>query len=374
MISAKEILKSHNKFLIKLGLERIQSILELLNNPQNNYKVIHIAGTNGKGSTSKIINDILIEKGYKTGLFTSPHIFEYEERIKVNNEDISTYVFDKLTNTIDDLAHKNNIELSEFELLCAVAFYYFYAKNVDWVVLETGLGGLYDATNVVNSEYCAITSIDFDHTERLGTKIEDIAIQKAGIIKPNSKVAVNPNNKGYEIIKKASSALLEIPDIEEYKENFNLKGKHQFENLSLALAIANDLKIKPEIIKKAISKVEWKYRLEYDKEKNLLIDCAHNPSGIQTLRNYLDENFKDEKKIFIFGCLKNKDCNEMLSILLKEGDELYFNEFDYPSALKFEDLNKKFNAKKLENFKDILERKELKVVCGSIYMLSTLLR
>ena len=171
MKSADEILTSHNKFHINLGLERICAIANLLGNPQDKYKIFHIAGTNGKGSTSKIINDILIESNFKVGLFTSPHLFSYTERIKVNNENISQYVFDKLTNEIDKLAKKNNIELSEFELITAVAFYYFYIKQVDYVVLEVGLGGLYDATNIIKNSISIITTIDFDHTERLGSTI-----------------------------------------------------------------------------------------------------------------------------------------------------------------------------------------------------------
>ena len=200
---AKEILTAHEKFHINLGLERIEKVLSLLNHPEKSYKIIHIAGTNGKGSTSKIINEILIKSNKKVGLFTSPHLFSYSERMKVNNEDISEYVLDKLTNEIDSFALEKGIVLSEFELITAVAFYYFYIKRVEYVVLEVGLGGLYDATNVVqNPLISAITSIDFDHTERLGKTIEEIAIQKAGIIKENSKVAILKENLGYETIKK----------------------------------------------------------------------------------------------------------------------------------------------------------------------------
>lgn len=393
MKNASEILKSHEKFHITLGLDRILKILEILNNPQNNYKVIHIAGTNGKGSTAKIANQILIEAGYKTGLFTSPHIFNYEERFLVNNEAISPYILNKLTNEIDELAKKNNIELSEFELLCAVAFYYFFIKQVDYVVLETGLGGEFDATNVVkNPESIAITSIDFDHTERLGKTINEIASQKAGIIKKNAFVAVSKDNKGYNVIKKKIEEVgakeVEIPKVEiKLKEKniaivnneeyeFNLLGSHQAQNLALALGITSHLKISDEIIARALKNVSWKYRLELDKKNNVLIDCAHNPSGIQTLRDFLDENFKDIKKIFFFGCLKNKDYKNMLKILKHKNDELNFIEFNYPNSLKFEELDKKFNAKKYD-FKSLDEIKDiegLKVICGSIYMLGEILK
>jgi len=394
MKTAQEILKSHDKFIIKLGLERIEKILSLLNNPQNNYKIIHIAGTNGKGSTSKIINDILIEANYKTGLYTSPHLFSYVERIKVNNENISDYVFNQLINKIDELAIKNSIQLSEFELLTATAFYYFYIKQVDYVVLETGLGGLYDATNIIkNPDACVITTIDFDHTERLGSTIEEIAAQKAGIIKENSRVIINENNLGYETIKKyikdKNAQLIPLKQIKVNFNNnenknyaifnnkqyeFNLLGSHQAENLALAYGAIKHLKISDEIIEKALKKVSWQYRMEFYKDKNILIDCAHNPNGILALRNFLDENFKDTKKRFIFGCLKNKDYNKMLDILIKEEDELFLIEYDYPNSLKFEELDNKYHAKKINEIKDGINENYLNIICGSIYMLGEKLK
>lgn len=387
MKSANEILTSHNKFHINLGLERISNIMNLLGNPQDDYKIIHVAGTNGKGSTSKIINEILYETGLKIGLFTSPHLFSYTERIKVNNEEISQYVFDKLTNEIELLAQKNNIELSEFELITAVAFYYFYVKKVDYVVLEVGLGGLYDATNIVKNSTCVITTIDFDHTERLGSTIEEIAKQKAGIIKENSNVIISKNNAGFKaiqnIIKEKNAKLIELPEVEVvFKEKnyalinkkefeFNLLGAHQAQNLALALGAINslDLNIKNDAIKNALKNVNWQFRLEYNKEKNILIDAGHNPSGIKTLRDFLDENFKSDKKTFIFGCLKNKDYEKMLDILIQENDEFYFYEFDYPNALKYDELPKKYNAKKITKIEDIENITNLKIFCGSIYML-----
>jgi len=393
MKSASEILQSHEKFHITLGLERISKILEILDNPQNKYKVIHIAGTNGKGSTAKIINQLLIEAGYKTGLYTSPHIFEYEERISVNNEKISSFVFNTLTQKIDEFAKSNNIELSEFELLTAVAFYYFFVKQVDYVVLETGLGGLYDATNVIeNPESIAITSIDLDHTERLGKTIDEIALQKAGIIKKNSFVAVSKDNKGYDVIKKKIEEVkakeATLPEVTVKYENqkntaiinnneyeFNLLGSHQAQNLALALGAVNHLKLDDNVIKKALKEVSWKYRLDYDSENQILIDSAHNPAGIQTLRNFLDENFKDIKKTFFFGCLKNKDYKEMLKILKKDNDDLYFIEFNHNNSLKYNELDKEFKALKYD-FKSLDEIKNIegiKIICGSIYMLGDIL-
>ncbi len=401
MKTAESILTNYKKFHISLGLERTQKILNMLGNPENGFKCFHIAGTNGKGSTSKIINDILVENfkntDVKIGLFTSPHIARYNERIRINNENIPDYTFDKLVNLIDDFAKKNNIELTEFELLTVVAFYYFYLKRVKYVVLETGLGGSFDSTNVIkNPLTCIITTIDFDHTERLGKTINEIASQKAGIIKKNSKVVISENNLGYKTvlnkIKEENAILIDIPKVKIIFENeknyaeidgkkyeFNLLGSHQADNLALALGAINasGIKISNKAIKEALKNVKWKFRLDYNKEKNLLIDGAHNPSGIKVLREFVDERFQNKKKSFIFGCLKNKDYNKMLEILLKNEDEFYFFEFDYPNALKFDELCEKYKVKaqkisNIKEIKDIIKKPNLKILCGSLYMLGRL--
>ena len=407
MKAAQEILTSVNKFHINLGLKRIKLILALLDNPQRKYKIIHIAGTNGKGSTSKIINDILIERfkneDKKIGLYTSPHLFSYNERIKINNTEISRYVFDRLVNDINDLALKSNIDLTEFELLTAVAFYYFYIKKVDYVILETGLGGAYDATNAIDKSLLdIITTVDFDHTEQLGDTINKIALQKAGIIKENSKVIVSKDNLAYEVIKKVAKSknatLIEPLDvlvkfengvnwayINDKKVQFNLLGSHQAKNLALALtAIENlDIKTDEKTIENALKKVTWKFRLDYNQEKNLLIDGAHNPSGMGTLVEFVRDYFKNTSKTFIFGCLKNKDYKTMIKMLFEiknQDDKFYFFEFEYKNALKFNDLEDDLKKKmskisSLDEIKNIINTdKNLKIVCGSIYMLGEIFK
>lgn len=401
MKKAKEILSSTEKFHITLGLERIQAILDLLGNPQDNFKIIHVAGTNGKGSTCRIINEILVEKfkntDTKIGLFTSPHLFSYKERIVVDNTEISDFIFDELTNKINELAKENNIELSEFELITAVAFYYFYIKQVKYLILEVGLGGKYDATNIVKKSIAVITSIDFDHTERLGKIIDEIASQKAGIIKPNSKVIISKDNKGFKTIEKialeqSSQIILADDNIEINFSNknyakvnsdtfeFSLLGAHQKENLALALKTINslDFKISQKTIEEALKKINHRARLEYQKERSLLIDGAHNPQGAGSLRNFLDENFKTTKKIFIFGCLKNKDYKKMIKDLIKEEDEFYLYEFNYPNSLKYDDLapDLKKRATKISDIEEIKkiidQNKCLKIITGSLYMIGTL--
>ena len=199
---AVELLTSTGKFRISLGLERIEKVLELLGNPQDKLNCIHVAGTNGKGSVCAIISSVLNEAGIKVGVYSSPHIFKYTERIKTNSDgkinqisdsDFADYVFE-----ISGLAEKNNIDLTEFEILTAVMFKYFADKGVEVVVLETGMGGRFDATNVIKKNLCSvITHVDYDHTERLGDTLDKIAFEKAGIIKPNCPCIVLEGKEVY---------------------------------------------------------------------------------------------------------------------------------------------------------------------------------
>lgn len=181
---AVNLLTSVGKFHVSLGLERISKILDLLGNPQDKLDCIHVAGTNGKGSVCAILASILNCAGKKVGLYTSPHIFKYNERIQISGKCITDEDFAKYVFELSNLADKNNIDLTEFEILTAVMFKYFADNCVDVVVLETGLGGRFDATNVIKKNLCSvITHIDYDHTERLGNTLDKIAYEKAGIIK-----------------------------------------------------------------------------------------------------------------------------------------------------------------------------------------------
>ena len=197
--NAVKTLCSQGKFYIDLGLERTKKALEILGNPQEKINAIQVAGTNGKGSVCSILESILREAGYKTGLYTSPHIFEYTERIKINGEDISQDEFGKYFELVNEIAEKNNIPLTEFEILTIMMFKYFADNNVEIAIIETGLGGRLDATNVLEQNICAvITHIDYDHTERLGNTKDAIATEKAGIIKPDSTIITS---EGYEVVK-----------------------------------------------------------------------------------------------------------------------------------------------------------------------------
>ena len=376
---ALKILTSQGKFYINLGLERIEKILSFLENPQDKLKCIHVAGTNGKGSVCAVISSVLCASGRKTGLYTSPHIFDYTERIKINGVDISKEKFAEYVFEINDLAQRNNVHLTEFELLTAVMFKYFADENVDVVVLETGLGGRFDATNVIKSNLCAvITHIDLDHTDRLGSTKDKIAYEKAGIIKPGCPVVTC---EGYEAIKdkadECNSLLLMVAPFEDTSE-LALKGSFQQENLSLALAAIRLVfpAIAQEDILKGLHEVRHPCRFEFRSDKMLLIDGAHNPNGALALRDSLEQYFPDKKRRFVFGCLKTKDYTKMMEILFTKNDEIYFCHFNNANSVTVEELQSKcpYPSKEFVSLDRFEVRDDtITIVCGSFYMLHEIL-
>lgn len=385
MIYQKAIntLTSQGKFYINLGLERVQKILELIDNPQDKLKFIHVAGTNGKGSVCTMLSAVL-SKNFKTGLFTSPHVYEYTERIKINDVEVEKEAFAKGVNEIIELADKNQIHLTEFEIITVLAFDYFAQNNVDIVVLETGLGGRLDATNVIKENICSIiTQIDFDHTERLGNTLEKIAYEKAGIIKEDCPVVICKKNVGYEIIKdiaeEKNSTIMVIEEAPNFPmENLALKGTYQKENLALvlkAIEILNqqEFDILQEQIEEGLKNVKHSCRFEYLKNKNIIIDGAHNPNGTKALRESLEKHFPNQKYNFIFGCLNNKNYSEMMKNLFKKDDRIYFYHFDNKNSCTIEELSSacEFNSKSFNEFK--YDKNTLTVICGSFYMIKELL-
>lgn len=378
--NAIKTLTSQGKFYINLGLERISAILELLGNPQDSLKCFHIAGTNGKGSVCAILAAVLKEYGVTVGLYTSPHIFEYTERIKINGQDISKDDFAGYVTEICSLADKNNIHLTEFEILTATAFKYFADKKVDVVVLETGLGGRFDATNVIKKNLCAIiTHIDLDHTERLGSTKDKIAFEKAGIIKENCPVVTS---EGYEAIKDAAdekNSLLLFTAPFADTTNLSLKGIYQQENLALALAALKLVypEIPQSVVDEGLKKVQHPCRFQVIEDENLIIDGAHNPNGIVGLRESLDFYYPDKFRRFVFGCLKNKDYKKMMEILFQKGDEIYFYHFNNKNSCTFEELQTAcpYPAKEFTSLNDLPSAENtMTIVCGSFYMLAEVLK
>ena len=367
-----KLITSKGMFYVDLGLDRISAALEKLGNPQDYLKYIHVAGTNGKGSVCTILDSILREAGYKTGLYTSPHIWDYTERIRICGQDIPKEKFAEYIEIITNLG----IHLTEFEILTIMMFLYFKEQNVDVVILETGLGGRFDATNVIKNNLCSIiTHIDLDHTERLGKTKEEIAFEKAGIIKKNCPVITS---SGYEAIKdkadnEDSLFILTTPFVNPaFVDALSLKGNHQVENLALAINAINLLfkNIDDETIISGLNKVKNPCRFEYFEDRNLIVDACHNPNGVSALRENLDWFFPEESRRFVFGCLKNKDYEKMMSILFREGDEIYINEFYYPNAANYEELVEKchYLTKKYTD-KTILTPDKLNIICGSFYMI-----
>lgn len=338
---ALKYIHSLNRFGIKPGLERITALLDRLGNPQNELSVIHIAGTNGKGSTSTAISNIMQAAGKKTGLFISPFVLDFKERIQVNNEYITSYALGELTEVVSNAAKEVGAELSdavtEFEFITAVAFLYFKQTACDIVVLETGLGGRLDSTNVIKKPLATvITKIALDHTAVLGDTITQIAKEKCGIIKNGSPVITHfsqPSDALLEITKTAKQKNADayivskddIIDLKVFKfgSSFkykgidievNMPGKHQVENMSLAAQTALALDMPKDAIKKGIEKTIFPARLEVlSKNPFVLLDGAHNPNGAEALARYLDE-FSIEP-IAVMGMMRDKNCEEVIKML-----------------------------------------------------------
>lgn len=392
-----EILTTTEKFKIILGLDRVKKILELFGNPQDKVQFIHVAGTNGKGSTCAIIEKILLKYGKKKiGKYTSPHLFSYNERFSIDGKFISD---DELNSLIEEVNKKDlefEIGLSEFEILTVVCFLYFYRNNVEIGILETGLGGRLDATNVIKNPLVSIiTSISIDHKERLGDTIELIAKEKAGIFKNGQKCVFLKENKGYKVLLAEATKVgceIILDDINlEIGENFvilnndkipfSLNGDFQKENLKLALLSLRtlDFVIPYEIIKEAISSVKWKFRMEKISlfDKNLLIDGCHNPDGARVLSDYLEKYYKNRKIKFIFGCLSNKEYEKVLNCLYKKEYDFCFYEFNYPNALKYDNLGEfKNKLRKIDNVEAEIKKGDfdLCVISGSLYMLGQIFK
>lgn len=396
-----ELLTSQAKFRIELGLERVKSILNILDNPQDKIKIIHIAGTNGKGSVSSTVGNILNKAGYKTGLYTSPHLINYTERIKINNNNISESQFANYIEEICNIANNNNIDLTEFEILTVCAFKYFYDEKTDIAIIETGLGGRYDATNTTAKTLLSvITSISLDHTDRLGKTIEEIAFEKAGIIKKNSNVIISKRNKGLKtIIKYAKEQECRVIATREdiktffkngknhiiYKEKayeFNLLGTYQNQNAEIILKIIeflneNNFTISDKALIQGLKTVTWPARFEYIKEKGLILDGAHNPDAAIELKKSLDFYFPNKKRIFIYSTLDTKDYISIAENLFTQYDTIYYYEFNHKNAVPFETYKSKIDWLKINKIdfsqiNQIINNKNLKIICGSLYMLGQL--
>lgn len=339
------------RFSRVLGNDALKKLLACLGNPQNGLKYIHIAGTNGKGSAAAMCESILRRAGYKTGLFTSPYIEVYNERIRVNGENIPNDALSRIVTRIRAVMEENGAFVSEFALGTAAAFVYFAEQNCDYVILEVGMGGLLDATNVIEkAEATAIMSISIDHTQYLGGTIEKIAREKCGIIKENAAVAVYmPQDKrALDVIektcaeKRAQLVLCGEPTEEgngfSYKGRryeLSLKGSYQPYNAAVAVEIAKLLiergaHISDDDIYGGLLSTSWPARFEFLSDR-LIIDGSHNPDGMRTLAESL---LRLKKKVtLVLAMLEDKEHGECLSYISGFADRIVATEIDAPRCL-----------------------------------------
>ncbi|MBO4374560.1 MAG: bifunctional folylpolyglutamate synthase/dihydrofolate synthase [Lachnospiraceae bacterium] len=351
---ARKYIDSIARFGSKLGLENIRNLMGYLGDPQKKLKFVHVAGTNGKGSTVAFLCSILKSAGFRTGMYTSPFVERFSERIRVNGEEIGEEDFARLATQVKEAAgrmkEEGKGEPTEFEIITAIAFLYFYEKRCDICVLEVGLGGRLDATNVINDPLvCMITPISCDHTDILGNTPEKIAYEKAGIIKEGSTVLIHPQETGVMAViervcleKKAKPVICSLPEgptkagidgVDFYYEgneyHTGLLGDYQINNAAMSVSAARILQkkgfdIKEEDIKNGLSSAEWKGRFELiRKEPYVLIDGSHNVSGMERLASSLGLYFKDTRIILIIGILKDKDYGKMLDIILPLAKTVY---------------------------------------------------
>lgn len=394
--------------------ENIRKLLNLMGNPQDKLKFIHIAGTNGKGSTAAMISSVLKSAGYKAGMYVSPHIIDFRERIQINFEMIAEEKLARLTEEVkkySDELEKENIFITYFEFITAVAFKYFYEENCDIAVLETGIGGRDDATNIIkNTLVSVITSVSIDHTDMLGDTIEEIAQHKCGIIKENSIVVSYPNQQKsvfdliHRFAEKKNCEVI-IPKIENiiYEKEKSYPGKtfikynnqeikipftgeHQIYNFATVSGIVKALKkknfkITDEDLKNGVESTSFPVRAEVLSQNPLVIvDGAHNKSGAEALKKVILSFNK--KTTVIMGMFKDKDFKSAVEIISSAADEFIAVTPNYYRALPSSELIKyaekfcqKCSAEEsvISAYENALKKAggdEALVICGSLYLAS----
>ncbi|HUJ88717.1 MAG TPA: folylpolyglutamate synthase/dihydrofolate synthase family protein [Syntrophorhabdales bacterium] len=399
-----EYLYGLEKSGIVFGLDNIHWILSLIDNPHDLLKTIHIGGTNGKGSVARISSAVLREAGYRVGCYTSPHLVSFTERIAVDDVQISEAETVELTEFI-----KGRVEAADpsrrftfFDFTTALAFEYFRRKKVDLAVIEVGLGGRLDSTNVIHPLVSVVTNVDFDHMDYLGDSINEIAVEKAGILKHGVPCVTGAEGTSLEVIREAAQQKCPLYVLNEafhYRKTgdqvmsyqglenafsdlrINLVGDHQLSNCALALCTLELLAragftAKEEAIRLALAGLTWPGRLEKVHTKPLiLLDAAHNPHGAKALASYLGTHCSDRRKILIFGVMKDKNFASMLAELAPLADEILLTRPRTERAALTEDLIPfARNATVTETISDALKRAreitgddDLIVITGSFY-------
>jgi len=413
--NALKYIYSLEKFGIRLGLDNVTKLLELLGNPHNSYKTIHVGGTNGKGSVVAMCSSVLIEAGYRVGMYISPYLVNFGERIQVNGKYISRKelvdYFVKVKKQADYL-EKKGIQITYFEFVTAMAFLYFRDKKVDFAVIEVGMGGRLDATNVIKPMVSVITNIGLEHTDYLGSTKIQIAGEKAGIIKENSiLVTAEQDPKIKKIFRtvciKRNTKYLSVMDnysfydysidldwqqfkvrgkIENYAMKIGLLGKHQIINAMTAIAVIEELillgiVIRKKDILKGLEKAKWPGRLEIvNKNPLVILDCAHNPHGMQTLVDFLKE-LRYARMILVLGISSDKDIPEIVKMIVPFSDKLIITQAKYRGAEpKILEKEARKYAKGIVAIKDVrkavkealksAKKGDVVIVTGSIFTVS----
>ncbi len=392
---ALEFVHSIPKFRRPLGNANLRRLLECLEAPQDKLKFIHIAGTNGKGSTAAMIASVLREQGYKTGLFTSPYIEKFNERIQINNVCISNETLSEYIWFVKDTMEKSNAPVSEFAFITAAALLYFANAKCDYVVLETGMGGKYDATNVIeNSVVSVITPIGLDHMQYLGNTIEEIAEEKCGIIKKYGTVISAPNKEAMERIaaecSRMNARLTVVAPAEKteggiiYKNRkypLSLQGDYQRINAAVALEAIfamqrQGIEISDDAIDKGFENVKWKARFEFVRD-NVIIDGAHNIDAMRALTKSLRGLHKNV--IAVTAMMEDKAYKECIREISGAARTVIATELDMPRCLKAETLGEVSGVscrilvesdleKAIELALFEAEDEEIICICGSLYL------
>lgn len=354
-------LESLGKFGIQLGMERIEGLMRELSNPEQKIKTVHVTGTNGKGSVSSMITNILLAAGLKAGKFTSPHLVKYNERISINGQDISDEDFAVAITAVkaaaDSIVKKGVCEQpTQFEILTAAAFLHFYLQKVDYAVIEVGLGGLWDSTNIITPVVSVITNVSLDHTDRCGDTLARIAMQKAGIIKEKVPLVTAAEGEealgpivtmamfkeapvylygkafyGTEVTSSMEGQTFTLHAGDFYHSDYSIKlpGEHQIKNTSVAVVAAKliskqDDRINELALHIGVANTLWPGRLErIATEPDIILDGAHNPDGALALRKALDKYYPGKAVQFVFGMMGDKDMTSVIKTLITNKDTVH---------------------------------------------------
>ncbi len=408
-------IESQKRIVPKTSLQKMLSLCEVFGSPQNKIKCVHVGGTNGKGSTVSFIKTVLMKAGYQVGTYVSPYVISFNERIQYNDHYIADEDVLRIGNQIiskyDEIERRGIVHPTFFEFITLMAFIYFSeCKDLDIVILEVGLGGLLDSTNVVTPLVSVITNVAFDHMKVLGNTIEEIAMNKLGIVKPNIPLVTLENEKINKllkarcketnskliVVKKKNIQNIQISKTEtifDYKEYKGLKtnklGYYQTENASVALETLDYLRsccgftITNEDIYQGFQNVYWPGRLQVlSQAPYIIIDGAHNIDGITRLAEFLTTIKENKRMTIIFAVSKDKAKDEMISILDHLADEIIFTMFHYKRSDTPDYLfsissnpNKKLSFDLDELLLEAFHKPkdEMVVFCGSLYFVSEIL-